>query len=98
MVPGIGLGQLLRAEHLHGVPETYDLRWIIRHVHYHPRVDVMHNNRIFITAAPGPVIASFTCTPAGHGLSLPRLSESAVPRGLFAREFVLADDGEQLPS
>jgi hypothetical protein len=36
MVPGIGLRQLLRAEHLHGMPETDDLRRIIRHIHYHP--------------------------------------------------------------
>jgi hypothetical protein len=33
IVLGAGLGQLLRAEHFHGVPKTYDPRWIIRHVH-----------------------------------------------------------------
>ena len=31
MLLGINLGQLLGAEHLHGVPETYDLRSIIGH-------------------------------------------------------------------
>src|ERR1700733_13928707 len=41
IVLGVGLGQLLRAEHLHGVPETYDPRWIIRHACHHPGVDVI---------------------------------------------------------
>jgi hypothetical protein len=38
MFLGINRGQLLRAEHLHGVPETYNPRRIIRHAHHHPGV------------------------------------------------------------
>jgi hypothetical protein len=46
IVLGVGLGQLLRTEHLHGVPESYDPRLIIGHVYHRPGADVMHCSRI----------------------------------------------------
>jgi hypothetical protein len=45
-LPGSRGFLLAGAEHLHGVPETYDPRWIVRHVYHHPGVDVMHCSRI----------------------------------------------------
>ena len=34
VVPGICRGECLRAEHLDGVPEPYDLRRAVRHAHH----------------------------------------------------------------
>ena len=80
IVLGVGLGQLLRAEHLHGVPETYDPRWIIRHVYHHPGVDVMHGSRISSWILLGLRLRSFACTQLIMALAMLRMLESPVHR------------------